>query len=137
MKNIFGHSLSIEITARDCARAGHLWLNHGNWNGLQVIPKDHMIQATLTNADIVANEPEENWRYGLGFWVNDHGRQWPELPRDSFAAWGGGARHIWVCPALDLVVALNPAPWTQIRDEKTRLGFEQDTLTRIVDAIVE
>ena len=69
--------------------------------------------------------------------MNDHGMQWPELPRDSFAAWGGGARHIWVSPGLDLVVVLNPAPWAQIRRENDRLKHEQDALLRIVDAVID
>lgn len=133
--NIFGHSLGIQCTALDAARIGHLWLNKGNWNGVQVVPEEYMRQATTTNPDIVANEPERRWRYGLGFWVNDNGRQWPKLPRDSFAAWGAGAKHIWVSPSLDLVVALEPAPWTQVREEWKRLRLEQDTLSRIVDAV--
>ena len=136
-KNIFGHSLSLLCTARDAARAGQLWLNRGNWNGVQVLPEDYLKLATVTNSDIIANEPESNRRYGMGFWVNDHGKQWPELPRDSFAAWGGGARHIWVSPELDLVVVLNPAPWAKVRREKDRLRHEQDTLLRIVDAIID
>ena len=41
-KNIFGHSLRIVATARDTARAGHLWLNWGNWNGVQVIPETYL-----------------------------------------------------------------------------------------------
>lgn len=135
-KNIFGHSLSVLCTARDSARVGHLWLNMGQWNGEEVVPEEYLRQATVTNSDVLANEPEENWRYGQGFWVNDHGKQWPMLPRDSFAAWGAGAKHIWVSPAYDLVVALNPGPWTQVRDEKARLTLEQDTLCRIVDAVV-
>lgn len=137
MKNIFGHSLNIWCTALDAARIGHLWLNKGNWDGIQVIPYDYMCTATTTNQDIMANEPERRWRYGLGFWVNDYGKQWPALSRDSFAAWGAGAKHIWVDPSLELVVALNPAPWTDVLQERKRLRFEQEALMQIVEAIVD
>ena len=136
-KNIFGHFLQILASARDAARIGQLWLNWGNWNGQQVVPSDYLHQATVTNPDILANEPEEHWRYGHGFWVNDRGKQWPDLPRDSYAAWGGGARNIWVCPGLDLVVALNPGPWTGVKDESGRLRWENDTLARILEAVVD
>ena len=135
-RNIFGHSLSIHCTARDSVRVGHLWLNWGVWDGRQVVPEEYLREATVTNADILANEPEENWRYGQGFWTNDHGKQWPELPRDSFAAWGAGAKYIWVSPGLNVAVALNPAPWTEVQDENARLDLEQNTLARILDAIV-
>ena len=63
-KNIFGHSLRVEATARDTARAGHLWLNEGSWDGEQVVPADYLKTATVTNDDIRANEPEEKWCYG-------------------------------------------------------------------------
>ena len=136
-KNIFGHSLSILSTARDAARMAQLWINGGNWNGVQVVPTDYLNKATATNPDILANESEDRWRYGMGFWVNDHGKQWPKLPRDSFAAWGGGARHIWASPELNLVVVLNPAPWANVRSEKDRLEREEDTISRIVSTIRE
>ena len=136
-KNIFGHSLSILSTARDAARMAQLWINGGNWNGVQVVPTDYLNKATATNPDILANESEDRWRYGMGFWVNDHGKQWPKLPRDSFAAWGGGARHIWASPELNIVVVLNPAPWANVRWEMERLEREEDTISRIVSTIRE
>lgn len=136
-KHIFGHSLSIQCTALDAARTGHLWMNMGDWNGRQIVPEEYMREATATNADVLAREPERRWRYGLGFWVNDHARQWPGLPTDSFGAWGGGARHIWVSPSLELVVALNPAPWTGVREEWRRLRLEGEALSRIVDAVAD
>ena len=85
-RNVFGHFLGIVASAVDTARMGQLWLNWGKWNGQQVVPADYLHQATVTNPDILANELEEHWRYGHGFWVNDRGKQWPDLPRDSYAA---------------------------------------------------
>ena len=135
-KNIFGHSVRVCATARDTARAGHLWLNYGNWNGVQVVPEDYLKAATVTNADILANEPEENWKYGHGFWVNDHGKQWPDVPRGSFAAAGAGAKLIWVCPQLGLVVSQNPGLWDQFRQEDERVDSQNEMLARILNAMV-
>lgn len=135
-KNIFGHSLRVSATARDTARAGHLWLNYGNWNGVQVVPEAYLREATITNPDILANEPEENWRYGHGFWVNDRGRQWPALPRNSFAAAGAGAKLVWVCPQLGLVVSQNPGIWDQFGgDEARKVGIQNDGLARLLDCL--
>ena len=134
-KNIFGHSLRVSATARDTARAGLLWLNYGNWNGVQVVPEDYLKAATVTNPDILASEPEENWKYGHGFWVNDYGKQWPDLPRNSFAAAGAGAKHIWVCPELGLVVSQNPGIWDQFKDEEQKVAGQNEILARILDAI--
>ena len=135
-RNVFGHSLQILATAHDSARLGHLWLSEGDWDGAQVVPADYLKQATVTNPDILANEPEEKWMYGHGFWVNDHGKAWPDAPRDSFAAWGGGARHIWVCPSLDMVVVHNPGFWTNDRVQENRLRWENEALARLLDAVV-
>ena len=136
-KNVFGHSLRVRATTRETARAGHLWLNWGNWNGVQVIPEDYLRAATVTNPDILANEPEQHWKYGHGFWVNDHGKQWPDVPRDSFAASGAGANNTWVCPRLGLVVSQNPGIWDQFRDEGKKVGSQNEVLARILNAMKE
>jgi len=133
-KNIWGHSSRVVASARDAARMGILWLNRGNWNGTQVIPESYLKEATVTNPDILANEPEKNWKYGHGFWVNDHGKQWPDLPRDSYAASGAGAKHIWVCPSLGLVISMNPGAYNGM-DETTRIAHLNDTHARILDAL--
>jgi len=136
--NIFGRYLQVHATLHDQLRIGHLWLNWGMWNGRQVVPEAYLREATVTNRFVLENEPEENWRYGHGFWVNDHGRQWPDLPRDSFAASGAGGRHIWVCPRLGVVVAQNPGVWDQFArdEEKRKTATQNDTIARILDAIV-
>jgi CubicO group peptidase (beta-lactamase class C family) len=135
-KSIYGHCLNVEATALDAARLGHLWLNLGQWSNQQIVPREYLEQATRTNPDILSNEPEQSWKYGLGFWVNDHGKLWPDLPRDLYGAWGAGARYVWVSPALDLVVALCPGPWADMREEADRLPRERAVLARVLDAVV-
>lgn len=135
-KAIYGHTLDVVANALDAARIGHLWLNLGRWRARQLVPRAYLEQAIQTNADILANEPEDAWKYGLGFWVNEHGRLWPDLPRDLFGAWGAGARYIWVSPILDLVIALCPGPWADMREEAERSPREQALLARLLDAVV-
>jgi CubicO group peptidase (beta-lactamase class C family) len=133
---IYGHCLDVVANAPDAARIGHLWLNLGRWQDRQLVPRAYLEEATRTNAEIIANEPEQAWKYGLGFWVNDHGRLWPDLPRDLFGAWGAGARNTWVSPALDLVVALCPGPWPGMREEAGRIPREQAVLARVLGAVL-
>jgi CubicO group peptidase (beta-lactamase class C family) len=113
-KGIFGHSSRVVATERQTARAGWLWLNGGRWKDQQVVPEAYLRQATRTNDDILTHEAQDNWHYGHGFWTNDHGKLWPDLPRDCFAARGAGAKLIWVCPSLDLVVVQNPGTWEDV-----------------------
>lgn len=134
-KHVFGHSLRVSSTALDTARAGHLWLNGGKWAGDQVVPEHYMRVATVTNDDILANEPESQWKYGLGFWVNDHGKLWPGVPRDSFAALGAGAKMTWVCPSLGLVASANPGVWTHLDNEEERVALQNELLVILCDAV--
>lgn len=105
---IFMNYPHLMMTTRDMARVGLLWLNEGRWNRQTVIPRAFQREAARVPSVTRAHVPPENWKYGYGLWVNEFGRLWPNLPRDSFMAAGFGSRTIWVCPSLELVVAQNP-----------------------------
>ncbi len=119
--NIFGYYEDILSNALDMARLGWLWCNWGNWNGRQIVPEAWLRQAVQTAPDILAHSPKEFWKYGHGFWSNDHSLLHPDLPSDSFAARGAGNQYIWVCPSLDLVVVLGPGAFTA--NPETDLGI--------------
>ena len=129
--NIFGNGFSIVATSDDMARAGILWLNQGRWKDQQLVPADYLKEATKTNQDVLAIEPEAQWKYGLAFWVNDHGKLWPDLPRDAFAAAGAGSMHVFVCPSLDLVVTQTPGPW----EDADKTERQAELLMRVVGAM--
>jgi CubicO group peptidase (beta-lactamase class C family) len=96
--------------------------------GKQLITETWLREATQTAPDIRNNCPPEQWQYGYGFWTNDYGQLWPNLPRDSFAASGTGGQHIWVCPSLELVVAQSPGLYQHQTENGTGL------LKYVVDA---
>lgn len=136
---VFGYMTSYQMTPRDMARMGWLWLNRGNWNGDQIISAEWMDKATKVSSEILENEPPKRHIYGLGFWCNDQAQVWPDLPKDSFAASGAGNQHIWACPNLDLVVVQSPGIYRsrrtfdsdeQIEDRRSMQGL----LGRIVDS---
>jgi CubicO group peptidase (beta-lactamase class C family) len=137
---VFGYMTSYQMSSRDMARMGWLWLNKGNWNGSQIIPSEWIDKATKVSSEILENESEERHVYGLGFWCNDQGQVWPNLPKDSFAASGAGNQHIWVCPSLDLVIVQSPGIYPsrgafdseeQLEDRRSMQGL----LGRIVHSI--
>jgi CubicO group peptidase (beta-lactamase class C family) len=127
--NIFGYYDGITSSGLDMARLGWLWCNWGQWKDSQLIPKDWLLEATKTNPDIRKNCPKEQWLYGYGFWTNDCGQLWPQLPNDSFAARGAGGQQIWVCPSLDLVVVRSPDFHVDKRES------DADLLKLIVEAL--
>jgi hypothetical protein len=61
--------------------------------------------------DILANCPEEEWRYGHGIWTNSEGKLWPMLPREAFGASGAGGHYWTVFPSQELVVVQNPGKY--------------------------
>lgn len=99
------------------ARLGWLWCNEGRWDGTEVIPSEWMKASTRTNSDILDHGPQEDWKYGYGYWTNSHAVLWPSLPSSAFTAWGGGGQFITCFPESDMVVVLSPGPY-DIYDQK-------------------
>jgi len=109
-QSVFGWGSGILTTALDLARIGWCWCNWGKWEDKQIIPEGWMRETTKVAPDILANCPEDTWKYGHAFWTNDQGRLWPNLPREGFTAAGAGGHYAAVFPSRRLVVVMNPLP---------------------------
>ena len=111
---IYGYYCSIETNAHDFARLGWMWRQGGRWGDVQVVPEAWLAESTRTNPDILAHCPESEWCYGYGFWSNDHGVLWPDLPRDAYSACGAGGHFCSVFPSQDLVIVQNPGRYARM-----------------------
>lgn len=70
--NLGGWGLS--LTTDDIAKFTQLLLQHGQWEGRQLIPADYLADATRKQADNSMNEnPDWKQGYGYQFWVSQHG----------------------------------------------------------------
>jgi CubicO group peptidase (beta-lactamase class C family) len=83
--------LGADMTTRDFARFGLLYLRGGFWDGAQILPTAWIDETRVP----AATNPE----YGLQWWLDRDG--------SSFQAEGFLGTRIVVVPALDLVVAVN------------------------------
>jgi CubicO group peptidase (beta-lactamase class C family) len=83
------------INSQDLARFGLLILNHGKWDGRQIVPAAWLQDATTPSA----HGPD----YGYLWWLNTQQKQWPHAPKSSFAALGNGSNCIWIDPEHDIV----------------------------------
>jgi len=83
------------IDSEDLARFGLLILNHGKWNGRQLVSEKWLKDATTPSA----HGPD----YGYLWWLNTKRQEWPSGPASSFAAIGNGSNTIWIDPDHDLV----------------------------------
>lgn len=121
----------VNMTARDYARVGWLWLNKGNWNGQQIFPEsyfnDYMkvqvpantprtsgSSSDYLNIGSLGGDNDQNFdgpgAYGFTWWFNgvrpNGSRMWPDAPTDAFGAIGhGGPESIIVFPSMNMVVA--------------------------------
>lgn len=90
-----------DMSARDFARFGLLYLHHGEWNGVQVVPRDWVAESTHPYSDT------ESGGYGFLWWTGSSAsgeRAEIPFPKGSFWAEGHLGQYAVVVPALDLVV---------------------------------
>lgn len=80
----------LQITPRDMAKLGYLYLNGGVWDGEQIVPAE-WVQASVSSQI----ETGEDAGYGYQWWVI------PEM--GAYAARGRGGQLIFVAPDLNLV----------------------------------
>lgn len=88
---------SVELSVRDLARLGQLWLNGGRWDGTQLVDRAYVEQAVAPSAT--------NPGYGFLWWLNTTGVRGPTAPRNMYFALGGWGQIAYVLPDLQIVIA--------------------------------
>ena len=116
------HGQHIQISARELARFGHLFLNRGRWGNTQLVSASWADAATTNQVptDIPLHErsgADGRGVYGYNWWVNgmtvEGKRKWPGAPAGTFAASGYNNNDLFVIPEWGMVIV--------------RLGLDQDS----------
>jgi CubicO group peptidase (beta-lactamase class C family) len=99
----------LNATLRDFGRFGVMFLNHGKWNGKQIVPAEWVERATTPgNPQVQPGNLVKSSSLGYGY-------QWWTFPEDgAFAAEGIYFQFIFVDPKEDLVIVKTSAfdrPW--------------------------
>jgi CubicO group peptidase (beta-lactamase class C family) len=106
---------TFRLTARDLARFGWLFLNHGIWSGAQIVPADWVDEATKpwSHTDIPRVD------YGYLWWVSpaEVGERHPAFV-GSYRALGYGGQALAVIPRLRLVVV----QLVDVKEGEERIG---------------
>jgi CubicO group peptidase (beta-lactamase class C family) len=114
----------LELTPRDMAKFGYLYLNNGVWDGKQVIPKAWIEEST--SKQITANEFCD---YGYLFWLQTIQDKVHNKEFKTFRADGAGGQKIMVIPELDMIAVVTA-------DENTSSVDKTDTQDIISDFII-
>ena len=81
----------IGSNARDFARFAKLYLDHGKWNGQQLIREEHAKMA-------VQPRFKDSPQYGYGFWLTDHNN------KHAFAMRGFKGQYVIGIPEDDMII---------------------------------
>ncbi len=87
----------LELTARDLAKLGYLYLNDGQWDGQQIVPVDYVRAATSYQS---TGDSTGYASYGYQWWVAE------VAGNPSFFGLGFGGQYLYVVPALDLIAVI-------------------------------
>jgi CubicO group peptidase (beta-lactamase class C family) len=121
----FGGPLSIhpayhfEITSRDMARFGLLYVRHGRWNGKQIVPEAWIERSSHAN-EMVKSDGADHGGYEYLWWVDYGGVHFPEVSLPGiYSARGNGAHYIFIIPTLDMVIVHRTDNDPPVKDAKT------------------
>jgi CubicO group peptidase (beta-lactamase class C family) len=95
----------LRMRPRDLAKLGQLVLNHGAWNGKQIVPADWLAAATSPQINA-----QQLYFYGFQFWLGRSLVRGQEI--DWAAGVGYGGQRLFIVPALDLVVLIHAGLYT-------------------------
>jgi CubicO group peptidase (beta-lactamase class C family) len=108
-----------EITARDLARFGLLYLRHGRWRETQIVPEAWIEKSTHADEMLKVNGVEVGG-YEYLWWVEYGGVHFPEATISGmYSARGAGGHYLLVVPSLDLVIVHRADNEPPAKDPKT------------------
>ncbi len=136
----FNKKRRMSASVRDFARVAWFWLNRGNWNGTQVLPRayfDDNMRPQVPKDLPVSREAKTNdylnigsyggesshfsksgpGIYGFNWWFNDFGLQqgpaltWPDAPSGTVMSVGHRGNCSVLLPSLNFVVVASDADW--------------------------
>jgi CubicO group peptidase (beta-lactamase class C family) len=103
----FGAGIKANVDAM--ARIGYLYLTGGVWNDARILPAEFVDLVRRPSTAVVglsvtggSNPADTSNRYGVAWFTNSDGSL-PEVPQDTYWAWGLLDSLIVVMPSLDIV----------------------------------
>jgi CubicO group peptidase (beta-lactamase class C family) len=121
----------VNVTLRDYAKFGLLYLNEGNWNGVQLVPREWVRASHRPDAPQFVPGKRENsdsvWGYGYLWWL-------PETADGPYSAVGIYNQFVYIDPARHLVIAKTSANHAYGTDN-SETSFREDETIALFQAI--
>jgi CubicO group peptidase (beta-lactamase class C family) len=119
----------LQVVARDYAKLGQLYLDKGNWNGVQIVPAAWVSASVTPDAPHVMPGSDPNFPLGYGYqwWV-------PESDEGEYSAIGVYNQFIYVNPTKRLVIVKLSAnsEYGQTADDSSWREMESFELFRAI-----
>jgi len=93
----------LRLTIHDLARIGRLILEHGTWQGKQIVPANWLDVSFTPHAKL-----RDGLRYGLFWWLGPEG-----APPYWVAGFGNGGQRLMISPANKLIVVVFAGNYNQ------------------------
>lgn len=112
-------SIGLLLMPRDMAKFGYLFLNGGQWNGQQIVPRQWVTESLAAQKNLSSTfGPLTQISYGYLWWGGDMKGHRVSL------AWGYGGQFIVLIPDLNLII-VTTAEWqlggTEANDSETKI----------------
>jgi len=86
------------LKPRDMAKIGQMVLDHGQWNGVQIVDSSWIAISTQKQVETGDHTEPYIYHYGYYWWI---------IPRwNAFAAWGTGGNSIYIMPSKEMVIVM-------------------------------
>ncbi|CAJ0789193.1 hypothetical protein LMG19083_01832 [Ralstonia psammae] len=115
----------VRLRPRDLARIGQLVLQHGQWNGRQIVPAEWIAESTRPHIDT-----------GMGL---QYGYQWglgKVAAGGTEHAWiggiGNGGQRLWIVPGLDMVIVTTAGDYNQRASWKQAETLRDQVMTAVL-----
>ena len=127
-KGINNGNAGLYMTSRDLLSYGQLYLNHGQYNGQQIIPSDWIASSIINSNSELPRCEESNdipfSGYGYHWWLDRLDNQ------RAIIASGYGGNFIFILPDLDMTI---------VTTANTNIGWQKnaDNVNKIINLITD
>jgi CubicO group peptidase (beta-lactamase class C family) len=124
-QKVYSGGYNLYLTPREMAKFGQLFLQNGEWNGKQIVPKAWVRESMRIQT---FDGTERKYGYGYNWWRQNVTAG--EVP--VAYAWGHGGQYIWVVKKYNLVVVVTANTFLKGEDLNLQPALEDFVLPAVV-----